>query len=78
VRDESGSYTILEADLATFSSSDRGNVNMSSQKKIPVDQESSAGDPIGGGGYPGNCRTLTSKKGSLQFLRLAYSFAKTP
>lgn len=78
VRDEASSDAILEPDLRTLSSSNRRNINMSSQEEIPVDQESGAECSIAGAGDCGHSGALTGENGGLHSLRLAHSFAKAP
>lgn len=78
VRDEVSSHAILEADLWTLSSSNGGNINMSSQEEILVDKESGTRSSIAGAGDCGQGGTFIGENGGLHSLRLANSFAKAP
>lgn len=78
VRDEASSDAILEPDLRTLSSSNRRNINMSSQEEIPVDQESGAECSIAGAGDCGHSGALTGENGglhSLHCLSLTFFFS---
>lgn len=78
MRKESSSDAVLEADLGGFCGGDGGKVDVGGQKEVPVDQESGAGDLIGGAGGCGHGRSLAGENSGFHPLGLAHSLAETP
>lgn len=80
VREESSGDTVLEADLGCFGGRDGREIEVSGQKKIPVNEESSSGsNPIWSRDRDSSHRrSFAGENGSFHLFAFAYSFAKAP
>lgn len=80
MREESGGDTVLETDLGGFGGGDGREIEVSGQKKIPVNKESGTGSNTiwSGDRDSSHRRSFAGKNGSFHLLAFAYSFTKAP
>jgi len=80
VREESSSDTVLKADLGGFGGGDGRKIEVSGQKKIPVNEESSSRSNTiwSGDRDSSHRRSFAGKNGTFHLLAFANSFTKAP
>ena len=75
VREEGGGDAVLEADLGGLGGGEGGEVDVSGEEEVAMDEEAGGG---GGGGNGGHGGAFGSENVGLHPLRLASAFAEAP
>lgn len=81
VREESGGDAVLEADLGGFGGGDGREIEVSGEKKIPMNEESCSGSNStvwSGDGDSSHRRSFAGENRTFHLLAFAYSFAEAP
>lgn len=80
MREESGGDAVMEADLGGFGGGDGREIEVSGEKKIPVNEESCTGSNTvwSGDGDSSHRLSFAGENGAFHLLGFAHSFAEAP